>query len=227
MKCTPLGVCRFVMMAMIAIFFLLLIIVAIVRVLASPSHEDNLNINQNKINQMMIDLIISDPINIELDSIERNQKITVTTGMTILVVQGTESDGLYTMDVDKDLIRIDCVKNYLEYIVKNGKNKDMKYKWEEHHEVANNIWRKIINNNYDPTVSILLREDMAEVLLFIEEDVSEVTLEFSNIYCLIKFIIHSSKSVKIIAKLQKQEWNFDTNRMYQGNICNNTLFLNE
>jgi hypothetical protein len=226
MKFTPLGVCKFLMMAMITIFLLFLIVVAIVRILASPSQTDNTDVYTNKPNQMIVDIMITDPISINTESIERNQKMIIKKGMNVLVVQGTESDGLYVMDIDDDLVRIDCIKHHLEYVVDKGDVKK-KYKWEEHHQVANNVWRKVINSNYNPLTSILLKEDMAEVILFIEGDVTEVVLEFSNIYCVLKIINQSIHPfVKLTAKLQKQEWDLETKKIHHhGVIMNNTLIM--
>jgi hypothetical protein len=222
MKVTPLGVCKFVMMTAITIFILFLVITSLVRILCTPIPLTN-NEESDKVNKMSIDILIQDPISIDIKSIGKNQDEKIRQGMSILVVQGTDMDGLYSVDIDQDLVRIDCVKNYIEYQIEMGKNKQKKYKWEENHNVGNNIWRTVIQKE---SSSILLREDMAEVLLFFQEHVKEVELEFSNIYCNVKIVNRSKeKAVTLKAKLQKQEWILETNKTYQGDICNNTLTI--
>ncbi len=85
-KYTPLRICGIVTLSLIGLFFLILIVIAIVRVLSASSNDQGVigigNIANNTMknntdcpHDLEIDLMVNAPIDITFDSIERNQKI--------------------------------------------------------------------------------------------------------------------------------------------------------
>lgn len=238
-KYTPLRICGIVTLSLIGLFFLILIVIAIVRVLSASSNDQSVigigNIANNTMknntdcpHDLEIDLMVNAPIDITFDSIERNQKVHLEQGMSILVAQNTEQDGLYIIDIDLIPLRIDCIKTQVEYIIKNGSNKNRKYKHKQNIELENNLCRKIFTNSTNTSIPILIRDDMAQVDIYILEDVKELQLEFSNIYCKIKIVNQSTYSkVKLITKLQKQEWILESGCTYDATVCLNALLLGQ
>lgn len=227
---SPLQICGIVTLSLIGVFFLLLTIVAIVRVLDTTIEQSVIttnNKNPKKIqpNQKCVDFMITDPISINLESISRNQEVKMDQGATVLVAQNNENDGFYVIDLDLSVLRIDCLKPNIEYIIKSGKNQDRKYKYEVNVDVQHNFCRKILTNESNLEIPIYIREDMGELHIYITEDVDHFILEFSNSYCSLKVINQSSMMVTLTAKLQKETWKLDSGKIYHGTICCNKLIF--
>ncbi len=229
---SPLQICGIVTVSLIGLFFLLIIIVGIVRVLETTTEQsllttNNTNVKKVQPNQKCVDFMITDPIDIDIESMSRNQECAMDQGMTVLVAQNNENDGFYVIDIDLSLIRIDCLKPNIEYVIKSGKNQERKYRYEENTDLQPHLSRKIITKETNLDIPLFLRDDIGELIIYITDDVDHFSLEFSNNYCCLKIMNQSTKNVIMTAKLQKQSWKLDSGKIYNGSIFGNKMLIHE
>jgi hypothetical protein len=191
---TPLRICCFILMGVITVFFLLLISVAMVRILRAPLQED-----VDSQNGLAVDILVTDNIPITEKDIAFNQNLTVVSGMSVLVCQNSEEDGLYLVDATNALIRVDCVKT-LGYHITTGKHQDLIYKPSSKQLIQDNIMRRVFETN----TSLTITEHVAELLLFLKKDVKEVSLQYTDICCLLRIMNATDHDVTIVSKFQKQ-----------------------
>lgn len=192
---TPLRICGFILMAVLTIFFLLLICVGMVRVLRTPLQKDTTTQEQT----LAIDILVTDKIPVTEKDIAQNQHVMIAPGMSILISQNTDQDGLYLVDATSTLIRIDCVKSALIYLVDVGKHRGLQYKPSDKRTIQDNIHRQIIEND----ASIVITENIAQLILFLKKEARTITLDYTDISCLLTVVNTTGANVSLVSAFQK------------------------
>lgn len=197
---TPLKICGFILMSVLTIFFLLLIAIAMVRVLRTPVNKYE-ECDQDNI--LVVDILVTDKIPISTKDIFINQHILLVSGMTVLVTQHTDEDGLYIVDVDKDLIRLDCIKPSISYQITSGIHKGLIFQPHESKLMQNLVVRHCLTQNG----VIEINEHVAQLILFIQGKTDEIALQFKDINCTMQVINCTDHIVKLVSMYQKAHLN--------------------
>ncbi len=197
---TPLKICGFVLMSVLTIFFLLLIAVAMMRVLKTTVNNYE---KSDTDDVLVVDILITDKIQISSQDIFVDQNVHLTSGMTVLVMQQTEEDGLYFVDADNDLIRLDCLKPLLSYQITNGKHKNLIVQPHESKPVHDLVIRHCLNQNS----CIPITEHVAQLILFIQGKTDEVILQYKDISCTMQIINCTDHAISLVSEYQKSYLN--------------------
>lgn len=166
-----------------------------VRVLRAPLPND-----QTTQDSLAVDILVTDNIPITEKDIGLNQHIMLVSGMSVLVCQNSEEDGLYLVDAINQLIRVDCVKSGLAYSVDSGKHRNLIYKPSAKFTNQDNILRRV----FEADGSLTISEHVAELLLFLKKDVKEIILQHTDISCLLLVLNATDHDVTITSAFQKQ-----------------------
>lgn len=194
----PLQICGLLLMSVLTLFFLLLIVVAMVRVIGAPVQYSE-NVKTEMV--MAVDLLVTDAIAIFAADIAKNQDLELEAGMSILISQNTNDDGLYLLDESKDLIRVDCLRNDYNYHINTGKSKNSIFTPNKDAIKQNQVeFYKLSVNS-----SLNIGKTTAEVIVLFENDVHELTLHFEDISCMFVVMNTCLHPVTILSSLQKKK----------------------
>lgn len=175
-------------MSIITIFFLLLIVIAMVRVLSAP-----LQTSESCQNSLSVDILVTDSIPMDTKTISKNQNTTLVCGMSVLIAQNTEEDGLYLLDTSHELIRVDCLKSDITYMIQGGKNQGQSFK-----PSYSSRQTHILKHVFTANGALELSSDTAEVILFLQQEVMDVSLKFTD--CNLMLIISNACQHDVVIK---------------------------
>lgn len=191
---TPLRVCGFLALGTLTLLFVILCVIAMLRVLRAPvqsctTYQQDIPIDV---------LVLEKDIELNTKSISMQQSVLLVPGMNILVYQQTEQDGLYLIDRTNEMIRFDCVKKDIIYPVDIGIHRGLRFQ-ASHSLEKERVLRHIIHS---PIESISVDDDVAQLILFLDKAAKHVELRTtSKVHCLMT-VINECKSEASILVVQ-------------------------
>ena len=189
----PLKISCLLLMSVVTIFFLLLIAVAMVRVLTAPLQK-----SEPVHDVLSVDVLVTDVMEVTPYNISKNQNTVLVCGMSVLISQNTEEDGLYLLDSSKELIRVDCVKQDLTYHINSGKHQGLSFKPCAQKIIQDQVISHVISKN----ASVSIDKHTAQVVLFLEKDVTDVLIQFVDVHCFVIVSNNCKHSVNIASEFQ-------------------------
>jgi hypothetical protein len=169
---TPLYTCGLVLAIVGTLFLLVLFIVAAIRVLRAPIH---IPVPQSDANLTPVDVLVLDKqVDVSIEGIQMSQPgVLLVPGMSVLVSQEGPNDGRYLVDLDRQLVRMDCLYDDQIYTIESGKYGRTKFQPRKTAPQQHRLLKVVLTDTHS---KLPLDEDVAHVVIIVSATVADVQL---------------------------------------------------